>query len=228
MAEIIRINDNSWRIEDEGVRFFLLVGGEKALLVDSGMSVHNAVDIAGELTDKPVSLLNTHADMDHVGSNAQFESFYMHDADEPAYRSQGGKGTVIPVSDGDKLDLGSRPLEIIALPGHTPGSIAVLDVKGRVLISGDPVQDGNIFMFGPARNMPDYIASLERLEEKADRFDELWPSHGSFPVKPALIGELIRGAKALEAGELVGEKLEFHGRTIVRYDAGCAAFLRES
>ena len=43
-CEIIKINDNTWRIEDGGVRFFLLTGTQKALLVDSGMNVHNAKD----------------------------------------------------------------------------------------------------------------------------------------------------------------------------------------
>ena len=75
--EIIRINENSWRIEDGGVRFFLLTGTEKALLIDSGMMVKNAKDIAESLTDLPISLLNTHADPDHIGSNEQFETFYM-------------------------------------------------------------------------------------------------------------------------------------------------------
>ena len=227
MAEIIKINENSWRIEDGGVRFFLLTGTKEALLIDSGMSVHNALDMAKELTDKPVKLLNTHADMDHTGSNGQFDSFYMGAADEPSYRARGGQGTVVPLGDGDRLDLGDRPLEIIALPGHTPGSIAVLDVKGRVLISGDPIQDGNIFMFGPGRSMADYIAGLERLEGKTDLFDELWPSHGSFPVKPAIIPELIRGAKAVLAGEIPGETAELFGRRVRRCDVGCAGFLCE-
>ncbi|MBQ8955881.1 MAG: hypothetical protein IJ075_02835 [Lachnospiraceae bacterium] len=30
------------------------------------------------LTNLPVSLLNTHADPDHIASNEQFEEFYMH------------------------------------------------------------------------------------------------------------------------------------------------------
>jgi glyoxylase-like metal-dependent hydrolase (beta-lactamase superfamily II) len=225
MAEIIKINGDSWRIEDGGVRFFLLTGTKEALLIDSGMSVHNALDMAGELTGLPVELLNTHSDMDHIGSNGQFESFYMSPADEPAYRRQGGRGAVIPVGDGDRLDLGDRPLEIIGLPGHTPGSIAVLDVKGRVLISGDPIQDGDIFMFGPGRNMPEYIDSLERLEKKTGLFDELWPSHGSFPVKPKLIAQLIAGAKAVLAGEVPGEKAELFGHPVRRCSVGCAVFL---
>lgn len=37
---------------------------------------------------------------------------------------------------GDVIDLGNRPLEIIELPGHTPGSIGILDVKTRALFAG--------------------------------------------------------------------------------------------
>lgn len=43
--EVIKINENTWRIEDQGVRFFLLTGSESALLIDSGMNVHNARDV---------------------------------------------------------------------------------------------------------------------------------------------------------------------------------------
>ena len=53
-CEIIRMDARTWRIEDGGVRFFLLTGTEKALLIDSGMQVHNAKDIAETLTDLPV------------------------------------------------------------------------------------------------------------------------------------------------------------------------------
>ena len=74
-VEIIRINQNSWRIEDSGVRFFLLVGTERALLVDSGRITANAREIAESLTDLPLSLLNTHADGDHVAGNSQFDAF---------------------------------------------------------------------------------------------------------------------------------------------------------
>ena len=39
--KVIQINARSWRIEDTGVRFFLLTGTEKALLIDSGMRAIN-------------------------------------------------------------------------------------------------------------------------------------------------------------------------------------------
>lgn len=222
---IIQINENSWRIEDHGVRFFLIAGRERALLVDSGMQIHNARDIAASLTDLPISLLNTHADIDHIGSNGQFGSFYMHPAEEAHYRRNGGQGRVIPIREGDSLDLGERKLKITHLPGHTPGSIALLDVTNRVLISGDPIQDGRIFMFGDHRNMEDYIGSLEHLEKWMGEFDEIWPSHGSIPVSGDLIGKLRDGARTILRGEMQGVPEEMFGHKIKVYDLGFATFL---
>ena len=224
--QIIQIDHNSWRIEDSGVRFFVLTGQDRALLIDSGRNVHTARDIAATLTNLPIMLLNTHADGDHVGSNAQFESFYMHPADEDQYRQDGKTGRVIPVADGDEIDLGGRVLKIIHLPGHTPGSIAVLDVNHRVLISGDPIQGhGHIFMFGRNRNMNDYIASLEALEKRTDEFDEIWPSHGDLPVYPVCIPKLREAAEKIVNGEAKGKETDFFGQMIIVYDLGFTVFL---
>lgn len=227
--EVIKINEGTWRIEDNGhVRFFLLAGSGQALLIDSGMMVNNAKEIAESLTDLPVKLLITHADRDHVGSNAEFTEFYMHPAEASNYyNSQKQSGDFIPVEDGDILDLGGRPLEIIALPGHTPGSIAILDVKNRVLISGDPIQDGLIFMFGVQREMHAYRKSLKKLDAYRDRFDLIYPSHGSIPVKPELIDQLYEVSGKLLAGEFESTEEEFHGMKVRKVDMGIASFLVE-
>ena len=225
-CEVIQINENSWRIEDSGVRCFLLTGSEKALLIDSGRELHTARDIAESLTALPVSLLNTHADGDHIGSNGQFESFYMHPAEEAHYRRGGRGGTIIPVTEGDTLDLGGRELRIIDLPGHTPGSIAVLDVRNRVLISGDPVQEhGRVFMFGTHRNMENYIRSLEHLETIAGQFDEIWPSHADIPISPSLIRKLHDGAVDVLNGKVPGYPADAHGTIVVAHDLGFCTLL---
>ncbi len=224
--KIIQIDPNTWRIEDSGVRCFVLAGSDKALLIDSGMNIRNARDIASSLTDLPISLLNTHSDRDHTGSNSQFESFYMHPDEEPHYRQTGGTWELIPVREGDILDIGGRALKIIDLPGHTPGSIAVLDTASRVLISGDPIQKyGRIFMFGEHRNMGRYISSLDRLEKRKTEFDEIWPSHAELPVSPDLIPMLRDGASDILAGKVPGVPLEMFGREIIEYDLGFTSFL---
>lgn len=89
---IIAINENTWRIEGGGVRLFLLSGSERALLIDTGMTLTDARAIAQSLTDKPLELLNTHADRDHIAGNAAFDRFYMHPAEAAHYRESGLPG----------------------------------------------------------------------------------------------------------------------------------------
>lgn len=227
--EIIQINENTWRIEDNHhVRFFLLTGTEEALLIDSGMEVGNAKEIAEGLTKLPIKLLNTHADRDHICSNKEFETFYMHPAEASNfYNTQRQTGDFIPIEDGDRLDLGDRPLEIISLPGHTPGSIAVLDVNARVLISGDPIQDGTIFMFGVQREIHAYLKSLRKMDKYRSRFDMIYPSHGSFPVKPELIDGLYEAAQKMLEGGYGYTETEIHGTKVRKYDVGLAVFLMD-
>ena len=220
------IDENTWIFKEGGVRFFLLVGTERALLIDSGMETRNAKELAQELTDLPVSLLNTHADPDHIGSNDEFDRFYMHPAEASNYyNSQKQTGTIVPVWDGDILDLGDRPLCIITLPGHTPGSIAVLDEKNRRIFTGDPVQDGRIFMFGVQRELHAYRHSLLKLQNYAEVFDEIYPSHGTCPLKPSIIMELHEAAGKILDGQLTGQPGDMFGNPITVYDAGPATFL---
>lgn len=225
MAEIIQINDSTWRIEDNGVRFFLLVGTEKAMLIDSGMNTPNAKQIAESITELPIMLLNTHADPDHISGNAGFDCFYMHPEEEDNYRAHGGLGTILPVKDEEIIDLGNRPLKIIFIPGHTPGSVAILDINSKVLISGDSIQDGNIFMFKERRNLPLYAESLKRLSMYTDEFDTIYPSHGSFPVGPDLIAKLIEGAQQIIKGTVKGKVVDMFGTPAVLYRFPYAGFL---
>ena len=227
MAEIIQMNEHSWRIEDNGVRFFVLEGTEKALLIDSGMNTPDAREIAEKITKKPLELLNTHGDRDHISGNGAFESFYMCPAEEENYRTKGGKGEIRAIKEGNIIDLGDRPLEIIEIPGHTPGSIAILDINNRILISGDSVQDWKIFMFGPYRSLEAYIPSMRKLLTYTDRFDDAWPSHGSIPVKGKLIPKLIEHAEAILAGKAEGQPVERFGFKAVLYQFEEVGFLCE-
>lgn len=227
MAETIMIKEDTWRFEDEGVRFFLLCGLERAALVDSGMNTPDARKLAEGLTDLPVILINTHADRDHISGNAAFDEIYMSSEEEDNYRHNNGTGTIIPVQEGDVIELGGRALRIIDIPGHTPGSIAILDEKYRVLIAGDSIQDGKIFMFGPYRDLDRYIDSLTHLLEYDGQFDEIYAMHGTIPVKPDLTGKLIEGARQIRSGEAAGSVVEIFGTKVLHYGFPYAGFLME-
>jgi glyoxylase-like metal-dependent hydrolase (beta-lactamase superfamily II) len=66
--------------------------------------------------------------------------------------------------DGDVVDLGDRTLEVLHLPGHTPGSIGLLDEKNRILFTGDVIYDPPAILDGLfGSNAEDYVASMQRL-----------------------------------------------------------------
>ena len=134
--------------------------------------------MAQTITDLPLILINTHADPDHISGNGGFDEVYMSPKEEGNYRENGGTGSFHPIHEGE-----------------------VIDEKNRILISGDSVQDGDIFMFGPMRNLERYIESLKHLEKFTDMFDEIYAMHGSFPVKCDLIEKVIEGAQLIKVGK---------------------------
>lgn len=197
-----------WVIEEKGVRCFLVEGPERAMLVDTGFGGGDLKDYVSRLTDKPVFLVNTHADGDHTGCNRQFGPALMHPAEFDRYHSsKNGQGMeALPLWEGHVLELGDWAFEVLLIPGHTPGSIGLLDWRHRLLISGDSVQAGNIFLFGPGRNLPAYLASLDKLAALEARVDTVLPSHGPCPLQGDILPKLLQAARDLAAGRLEGRQ----------------------
>lgn len=84
--------------------------------------------------------------------------------DPAAYAVQPAEVTR-PLSDGDVIDLGDRRLRVVHLPGHTPGSIALLDEELHWLYSGDVVYDGELLDELRGADIPAYVGSMRRLLE---------------------------------------------------------------
>ena len=233
--EVIQIDDATWSIENGMVRFFLLAGCEKAILIDSGLNIEGVKDLAkkilqeaGLFPDKApeIELLNTHGDGDHCFGNREFDWFYMHPGDMEHYRRQfGDTGEIRPVKEGDVIDPGERPLEIIEIPGHTFGSIAVLDVKRRALYAGDSVQTGSIFLFGDHRDLDAFPAALLKLDGMTDRFDKIYASHDRLELEPDAVGGVFDDCEALFHGELEPEEVTIFDHTIKAYHGNTATFL---
>lgn len=219
MAEIIRIDENTWRFEDDFVRFFLLEGKDKAVLIDSGVNCPNALDMAKTLTTKPVLLLNTHGDGDHTSGTAAFSKIHIHPLDymECKIDVRFPSTKLSAVDEGSVIELGDRPLKIYHIPGHTKGSIAILDVAKRVLFTGDSVQTGHIYMFGEKREPESYKDSLDRIMELSDKYDYIYASHADFKL-PASYTEKVKNAWIrVRDGEVPFETIELHGMMVKSY-----------
>ncbi len=206
MSNVIKVADHFWILEEDAVRSFLFEGNQKAMLIDTGIGTMDIRARVSELTDLPVFLVNTHSDRDHIAKNGDFKEIYMHPSEMDRYQTSLPEGcsmeNVLPLWEGEILDLGIWKFEVILTPGHTPGSIMLLEREKKMLISGDSIQNGMIFMFGAGRNMSAYQHSLKKIEAISDQIDSIWPSHGSCPLKTDIIPGLIKGAHDLILGNL--------------------------
>jgi glyoxylase-like metal-dependent hydrolase (beta-lactamase superfamily II) len=72
--------------------------------------------------------------------------------------------TTSTIEEGDRIDLGDRVVEVVHVPGHTPGSIALYDRETRAIFTGDAA-----YVDDPigAEDQDTFRSSLERLSELA-------------------------------------------------------------
>ncbi|MDR1204451.1 MAG: MBL fold metallo-hydrolase [Peptococcaceae bacterium] len=224
-CEAIRLSGDSWRIEDKGVRAFLFAGAEKALLVDTGFGNGDIKSVVDGLVQTPVMLVNTHADNDHIGGNKLFGTAFMHPSEFTYYSENAGKDApVSPLWEGDIVDLGARKFEILHTPGHTNGSIALLDRANRILITGDTFSMGPVFLFGNMRSIRAYKATIDKLKPLKDAVDDIYPSHGAFPLGFDIIFRAEKAADKLIAGELKGADPPFEMPAKMYLDGGVGFF----
>lgn len=67
------------------------------------------------------------------------------------------------LAEGDVIDLGDRRFSVLHLPGHSPGSIGLLDEADGLFLSGDAIYDDVLADDVPGASIPDYLATMERL-----------------------------------------------------------------
>jgi len=79
------------------------------------------------------------------------------------------------VGDGDWIDLGGRSLEILHLPGHSPGLLGVYEAASGTLFSSDALYDGPMFFDLPGSDRAAALRSLARLRALAPL--RVYPGH---------------------------------------------------
>ncbi len=67
------------------------------------------------------------------------------------------------LGDGAVIDLGDRHFRVLALPGHSPDSIALFDERDGTFFSGDAIYDDTLIDDLPDSNRAAYRRTMERL-----------------------------------------------------------------
>lgn len=72
--EAVKINETTYQFTDglNVANMYLLLGSEKALLIDTGNGLSDLPQAIGEITDLPLTVVNTHGHYDHIHGNYLF------------------------------------------------------------------------------------------------------------------------------------------------------------
>lgn len=138
----------------------------EAVVIDPGMTDAREREALDDFFKRnglhPTQLVNTHMHLDHIfgdawvrdryglgvraGAEDEFLGLSLKDA-IAQYRlpvQAENTGIDVPLKDGDTVTVGGEPLEVIAVPGHSPGSIALYSRESGFVITGDALFKGSI------------------------------------------------------------------------------------
>jgi len=99
----------------------------------------------------------------------------------------------------ESIDLVGRVLKVLHSPGHSPGSICLLDMKSKELFSGDTFYLSSLFAHFPESDFHAYSRTADQLATLAPSVSVLRPSHDDSKRQPFAESEyLVRLAKAFQ------------------------------
>ena len=192
--QVHRYAEHTWIMREsllahwEAPFLYLFVGDERALLIDTGASgevpLRETVDGLIGLT-LPLVVAHSHAHGDHIAGDMQF-------ADRPDTVIVGHSREEVAdffgindwPTDKASIDLGGREIDLIPIPGHEPASIALYDKRTRLLLTGDSLYPGRLYV----RDFAGFRASIERLVAFASEHQVTWVlgCHIEMPNEPGV------------------------------------------
>lgn len=179
-----------WMLTDRmGMHMSLLVGTEKALLIDTGYGFDDITAAVRQITPLPFDVLLTHGHHDHACGAFQFEKVWMHREEESVFTFYAGNwrqrvwqqaaAKRLDLSDWTEeafvttpcgqaafiepceMDLGGLTVQILHCPGHTSGSLCVYVKERKLLLPGDDMNPTTWIFFPECEGLGTLIDSLK-------------------------------------------------------------------
>lgn len=166
----------SIRATFEAPFLYLLIGRERALLIDTGDGgggLRAEVDrlLQGRLRadgshDLQLVVMHSHGHTDHVGGDSEFigrpDTAIVGHSQAEVVEFFGMRNWP---NEAVSFDLGGRLVDVLPAPGHQAAHVVVFDRTTRILFTGDAVYPGILrFQCGAAAQ---YLSSIERIGDFA-------------------------------------------------------------
>lgn len=122
-------------------------------------------------------------------------------------------------ADGDIIDVGKRPLEIVHTPGHSPGHVCIFDKNSGYLFTGDLLYIGApVYAFYPTTDPADLVKSLEKITNLIG-VKKVFGSHNQLGIDTGIFEDVKRAVTELREKDVIrhGTGLHTFGRFSVQF-----------
>jgi len=173
-----------------------------AAVIDPGEEAPRILDALEEDGLKLKVILNTHGHFDHVGANRELKKavpdarLMIHGDDAPMLNQLADSARMFGMQvenspapdklleDGDVVSFGDVSLDVVHVPGHSPGGVAFISPDG--VFVGDTLFAGSIGRTDlPGGNFDTLISSIQNRLFNLDEALRVYPGH----MGPTTIGQ---------------------------------------
>jgi hydroxyacylglutathione hydrolase len=207
---------------------YLIEGNREALLIDACTGQEGLKEIVTSLVGKkPFKVALTHGHGDHSGGIKYFPEVYMHKADTDLL-PKGVKTRLLFIDEGYVFDLGGQKLEVISIPGHSPGSVAFFNKAGRYIMTGDGIGSTSVWAHISNDPLTVFLSSVKKMEALKSSVDELYVGHHEQEVvklTPQYITDMRIVTEKVLDGTIESRPFEMRGRNGRQADYGSAKLI---
>ena len=216
--KIHELTNNTYLLK-EACFCYLLVGSEKAMLVDSGAGLKDPrPGIRKIIGEKELIVVSTHGHLDHFGGNKFFKQAYLPELDAGVCKLHNSQvfrkwvlarypffvrpflkshlhedpDNAVYYNENSVFNLGDRRIEVLATPGHTVGSVCLMDRKNRLFFGNDTLVSWGVLLNLDYSAKPEtFKNSMVKIKQVIDGFDRILPGHHDIDIPKSYVDDYI-------------------------------------
>ena len=221
------LGDRIYLIEEpkssQGNVSYLVLGDDRAIMFDTGCGENAEVNgtkikyIIDQITTLPVTLIQSHFHFDHNQNIHEFERIGFPDL--PALQDRVAEDGLFQFSQEDlfygdypseitvrewfpmetDIDLGGRTIQLVHVPGHSDESVAIVTSSGKMILLGDFLYNGTLFLFHND-DLALYQQTVDHLNSLLTPEFRLFGAHGDPEIELSQLQKLDEFLNCIEDG----------------------------
>lgn len=225
--QVESLTDCIYRISMPYVCCYLIVGQQKAILLDTGWGYGDLKQVVESITNLPITVVLSHGHADHSGGSVQFDEVYLNKKDLALAINRSQISTrrrimlsvvpndfkenidnwqppktngYLPLTSDMTFDLGGLTLLPFDLPGHTAGHMVFIIPEERIAIFGDTISHPTLMYLPESSKIKSHYEAMLVFSKYSHLYDRALVNHETYELDKIVLDNNIQLARKILDG----------------------------